>query len=860
VRGTRWHQNIVPNIIIMAIALIASSNGLQFGKVFFPVDVLSDYPPWHPPAQHDSIVKNPLLRDPVVEFHPWETLIRTAIYQGRWPLWNPGSFMGTPLLGNGQISAFTIFALPLHLLSPIPAYFLSALLKLSVAGLCMYYFGRARALGRTASLVSGIVFMFSGHMMAWLHFPLSGGLALAPLLLLAAERLLLRTSRLWFCIMTVSVAMLALCGQPQTSFCVGLLLLAYCVYRSANVWRKGPNDGSFCGRITWLIAAMAGGLVLSSFQSLVFFEYLQVSAAQAVRNAYNLFYLPFYQLITLLLPDFFGNVMHGNYWGYANNIGPAIYVGVLPLYLAMTSCVHNRRDPDTKFFAGTALICLLIVTKPIGVEQVFELPIISGITINKFIGPFTLAMAFLAGKGIDLFWARFKAVLFLCTGLLTLSALCVASAALYFWRWLVELHLWHYELLRGLPLFALTPLALLALWLWYRRSSASIFRKPIPGQRRPLIPAAILVATIIVDPLYYWLNFNPSVENRYFYPITDGIRFLQKDSGVWRLMGLGDALLPNTAGMYRLQDSLGYDGMTYRRYYDFVSLVDPAFKDLWTALGLEGLASRPWDPRTSLRDQSLLDLLASNGTGFRSFLKEANYWNYTIRSVQNRRLLDLMNVKYLVTPPSWSDQGMVHNFDLVYNKEVRIYLNKTALPRAIVLNHWIWAHDDKAAMRLMSDPRFDPAETAILQDLDANSMTAQEFAPTKSSTNNHDDSATVLSYQSEKILLRADVSNESFLLLSDVWYPGWRCTVDGKEAKVFAADYLFRGVHLAPGNHDVVFFYKPASFAWGLRLSLLAAFGMLASLFFIRDRSRGTGQPTGLRRDGAQRGLTETIN
>jgi hypothetical protein len=71
-----------------------------------------------------------------------------------------------------------------------------------------------------------------------------------------------------------------------------------------------------------------------------------------------------------------------------------------------------------------------------------------------------------------------------------------------------------------------------------------------------------------------------------------------------------------------------------------------------------------------------------------------------------------MNVKYLITPPSWSPGATIQDLDLVYDKEVRIYLNKNVLPRAIILNNWIWADNDPGVLRMMSEPNFDPRVTA----------------------------------------------------------------------------------------------------------------------------------------------------
>src|SRR5437867_10495267 len=220
-------NEILSIAIITLVAIMASSNGFHFKELFFPADVLSDFAPWHDLHSGSAGAKNSLLADPVFTFEPWEELIRRAFSEHRWPLWNPYSFMGSPLLGNGEISAFTIFALPQHFLSAVLNHFGVVFLKLWLAGVGRCSLARTLGLGMTASLVSGLAFMLSGHMMGWLHLPLSAGLALAPALLLAAEHLLTKPRVLWFVVLTISVAMLATCGQPQTTFCVGLLLIAF---------------------------------------------------------------------------------------------------------------------------------------------------------------------------------------------------------------------------------------------------------------------------------------------------------------------------------------------------------------------------------------------------------------------------------------------------------------------------------------------------------------------------------------------------------------------------------------------------------------------------------------------------------
>ena len=62
-----------------------------------------------------------------------------------------------------------------------------------------------------------------------------------------------------------------------------------------------------------------------------------------------------------------------------------------------------------------------------------------------------------------------------------------------------------------------------------------------------------------------------------------------------------------------------------------------------------------------------------------------------------------------------------------------------------------------------------------------------------------------------RVELRANTATAGFLVLTDVWYPGWTCTVDGEPTTVYRANYVFRAVALPAGVHEVVFRFEPAS-------------------------------------------------
>ncbi len=74
--------------------------------------------------------------------------------------------------------------------------------------------------------------------------------------------------------------------------------------------------------------------------------------------------------------------------------------------------------------------------------------------------------------------------------------------------------------------------------------------------------------------------------------------------------------------------------------------------------------------------------------------------------------------------------------------------------------------------------------------------------------------------------VRINSATAGFLITSDVYYPGWRATIDDQPVELYRANYAFRGVAVPAGNHLVKFAYQPRRFYLGVAVSL----GCLLSL------------------------------
>ncbi|MFV2041437.1 MAG: hypothetical protein ACC644_05540, partial [Candidatus Hydrothermarchaeales archaeon] len=177
-------------------------------------------------------------------------------------------------------------------------------------------------------------------------------------------------------------------------------------------------------------------------------------------------------------------------------------------------------------------------------------------------------------------------------------------------------------------------------------------------------------------------------------------------------------------------------------------------------------------------------------------------------------LLGLLNTKYVVTryPLDNPDFRLVEQFNSTY-----IYENLRVLPRAFVVHEVVYAAGESEALRLVQT--IDPASVVVLE-RDIGRALAQPI---------FDETVFVETYSANEIVVRAKLSNPGVLVLSEMWYPGWKAYDNGRETDVLRADYLLRGVYLDEGVHEVRFIYRPASLKFGARVSVFT----LLLIFYI---------------------------
>jgi membrane protein YfhO len=174
-------------------------------------------------------------------------------------------------------------------------------------------------------------------------------------------------------------------------------------------------------------------------------------------------------------------------------------------------------------------------------------------------------------------------------------------------------------------------------------------------------------------------------------------------------------------------------------------------------------------------------------------------------------------------------------FQLIYNREAKIYRYDNVLPRAAIYHHAELVPSEGAVLNKLLDPSLDIFQSVVLNQ---SALTADErgqIAEINRQPLARVESASIESYRSQDVKIEAILHRSGILVLNDTSYPGWTATVDGHAAKWTNANYLFRAVLLAPGKHTIRFRYQPKSFRWGAAISL-AMLGLLAAGFAIRKR------------------------
>jgi hypothetical protein len=208
-------------------------------------------------------------------------------------------------------------------------------------------------------------------------------------------------------------------------------------------------------------------------------------------------------------------------------------------------------------------------------------------------------------------------------------------------------------------------------------------------------------------------------------------------------------------------------------------------------------------------------LALENIIQLRLFLHEGYSWGwyYPVDNVDSP-VLDLMNVKYVITRPQgasrlWSNPKYRHVKSLA---GYEVFENLSVMPRFFLVRE-IKPVASLAEARSLIDGGIDFRRTAI---------TEQAIALPAGNPSNGTDSDEVkaLRYQPDSLDLSIRSKEPALLVLSENYYPGWQAWLDGAPVAIYRTDIAFRGVAIPPGAHLVRMEFRPVILPVSAAISL----------------------------------------
>ena len=229
-------------------------------------------------------------------------------------------------------------------------------------------------------------------------------------------------------------------------------------------------------------------------------------------------------------------------------------------------------------------------------------------------------------------------------------------------------------------------------------------------------------------------------------------------------------------------------------------------------------------------------------------------------SISATHLIDLYGVKYITSVTPIEDKN---KFELIYarlenlqgNREyllkentIKLYKNHSPLPRAWLVKDYK-VMDSNAMLARMTNKDFRPDREVLLEEKPkwANLpipplQKGGEGGINKGRVSGREPYSRLpqkvqfVSENNNRLALQAEVVEDSLLVLSDTYYPGWKVFVNGERVKIYRADYAFRAIPLSPGTHRIEFIYDPLSFKLGALFTILGIIGCAAIYLSKKNR------------------------
>lgn len=698
---------------------------------------------------------------------------------GELPLWCPHMYAGIPWATELQAGALYppgLLLLPFSIERGVAVHVWLHLFLLG-AGLCLW--ARALRLHPLACFSAGALGMFCGpvflHVYAG-HLNNIAAMAWAPWLLLATRLAADGKFRAGVLVGAPALGMQLLSGQAQYAYytCIATGLYALACLPGAR--RRV--------RFLAVMAALVGGAVALAAAQLIPGLVGLGSAARGGRSAAYafaaMFSFPPENVLTLLSPDFFGNITGFMYWGRCNHWEMTLFFGTGGLGLAAAGLAAANSRARWPLAVPLVLLFVLALGShtPLFPLLYKYAPGFDSLRGNsKFTFPCILFALALAAHGVDALLRGARPRRLGWTAVAGAAACAAVAMALLatdgggLWRDLLGMIRKSGESYLPAQWFdssdnAVASAHFAAFRLLISAATLGILGGALLAPLRPVARAASIVLLALAEVLV----FSRSAR------VTFNLATYREDTGqeaVRRYVAgrpPGERLLmtdePNTALYTGANNLWGYGTIPQRRYLEFMA---------WT----QGI-----DP------------------------------DATTQYVLFQRLDPLFAMLRL--------RGAV-----VLDEQALKFVNAPAEPmeRVHLVSRYRVLPGRDAIFQAMKESGFDPRSEVLLE---------REPSPRPIDLGSPPGAARVTGSANDWLEIEADVKAPAVLLVTDPYHRFWRAVAlpggVSQAYEVMPADYILRAVPLGVGHHKLRMEFRPAGFVPGLWISAVAWIGILAWL------------------------------
>ncbi len=732
-------------------------------------------------------------------FCPDYVFLAKNLSKGILPLWNPHCGLGYPFVADIQSSVFAPLRFVFDFFPNLRTYNYYLLFELLASAVSTFFLTRALRIGILASLFAAVTYTFCPYNLWYMEMNLGASFCLFPLCALAFVKTAQQRTIGSAILAGLASAILIMSGHPECSF-FGILLSSalmflLLIFNGAQDTDQSGADPSSAKRATFIQGSLSSAKLLliaaivtvaiSAPALFPFGEYLMNGESYKYGSTYS-------------TPVTWNGIFFNLFNPGQNGASP--YLGIIAAALAPLSLFARRKDNATRDDVKSILILtgltFLLVSQFGPVQAIFSKPPFTAI-ITRYALPYLLLLVtVLASIGLqelaqrckskDLEWLAMLATFFV----MQLIGLYVAANVSHDSSFMKAA-----DFDAMLPPTALNSAALkrdaicsIIFTLIAAAASAIKFAKEKEWGRAAIILIAALAIGFISEGSVAKLSL--PTQSKFFYPETELIDKL-KDNQYRTISTVEYIFRPATNAVYGVNFLTVHNPLFPKRFLEF---------------------SKACGAKTDVFNQTFDTTLSP--------------------------LLNLASVKYILSLQPLTDPSnkTSDRFKLFFKSKnnISVYENIDAAPRAYLVNKAVSSSGPEDSLLKIQSNDFTPQSTVVIESKE--STATSESKTTKQTTVPSSASEPAARYtavdkfetpDSNTVSIACDSPTTSWLVLTDIYYPGWNVYIDGKKSEILRANYAFRSVKLEAGKHNVVFKYEPFSFTIGL--GLLACVALLAS-------------------------------